>query len=175
VAAIKKGLDIGAAGIIVPQVNTAVQAQAAVHHAKYAPDGTRGVGIGRAQGYGLDFSAYVARANAETAVIIQAEHIEAVHNIQSIVQVPGVDAVFVGPYDLSASMGLMGQVTHPDVVGAIRQVTDACRQADVKLGIFGVSATAVAPYIAQGYTLITAGMDTLLLSQAAKELLAAIR
>lgn len=173
--AIKKGLDIGAAGIIVPQVNTAVQAQAAVHHANYAPDGTRGVGIGRAQGYGLAFDEYVARANEETAVIIQTEHIEAVHNIQAIVQVPGLDAVLVGPYDLSASMGLMGQVGHPDVVGAIQQVTDACQKAGLKLGIFGVSVTAVAPYIAQGYTLITVGMDALLLGQAAQELLTAVR
>ncbi len=175
VVAIKKALDIGAAGIIVPQVNTAVQAQAAVHHAKYAPEGTRGVGIGRAQGYGLDFSGYVARANEETAVIIQAEHIEAVQNIQSIVQVVGVDAVFVGPYDLSASMGLTGQVTHPDVVAAIQQVTDACHAAGMRLGIFGMSATAVAPYIDQGYTFITAGIDTALLGQAAKLLLSAIR
>jgi 2-keto-3-deoxy-L-rhamnonate aldolase RhmA len=123
----------------------------------------------------LAFDEYVARANEETAVIIQAEHIEAVHNIQAIVQVPGLDAVLVGPYDLSASMGLMGQVEHPDVVGAIQQVTDACQQAGLKLGIFGVSATAVAPYISQGYTLIIVGMDALLLGQAAQELLTAVR
>jgi 4-hydroxy-2-oxoheptanedioate aldolase len=72
-------------------------------------------------------------------------------------------------------MGLMGQVTHSDVVGAIQQVTDACQQAGIKLGVFGVSATAVAPYIAQGYTLITVGMDALLLGQAAQELLTAVR
>lgn len=174
-AAIKKALDIGAAGIIVPQVNSAEQAAQVVRWAKYASAGTRGVGVGRAHRYGLDFSGYVSRANEETAVIVQTEHIKAVENIETIIRVPGVDAVLVGPYDLSASLGLMGQVDHPDVVAAIQRVTDACLTAGMRLGIFGMSATAVTPYIAQGYTLITVGIDTALLGQAAKELLAAIR
>ncbi len=173
--AIKKALDIGAAGIIVPQVNSAEQAVQVVRQAKYAPEGTRGVGIGRAHEYGLDFSGYVARANKETAVIVQAEHIKAVENIDTIIQVPGVDAILVGPYDLSASLGLMGQVEHPDVVAAIQRVTDACLAAGMRLGIFGMSATAVTRYINQGYSLITAGIDTTLLGQAAKLLLEAIR
>jgi 2-dehydro-3-deoxyglucarate aldolase len=173
--AIKKALDSGAAGIIVPQVNSAGQAAQVVQRAKYGPDGTRGVGVGRAHRYGLGFGDYVGRANEETAVIIQAEHIQAVENIEAIIQVPGVDAVLVGPYDLSASLGLMGQVEHPDVVAAIQQVTDACLTAGMRLGIFGMSATAVTPYINQGYSLITAGIDTTLLGQAAKLLLDAIR
>jgi 2-dehydro-3-deoxyglucarate aldolase len=173
--AIKKALDIGAAGIIVPQVNSAEQAEQVVWRAKYAPEGTRGVGVGRAHRYGLGFGEYVGRANAETAVIVQAEHIKAVENIEAIIQVPGVDAVLVGPYDLSASLGLMGQVDHLDVVAAIQQVTDVCLAAGMRLGIFGMSATAVTPYIDQGYTLITAGIDTALLGQAAKLLLDAVR
>lgn len=174
-AAIKKALDSGAAGIIVPQVNSADQAAQVVERAKYAPAGRRGVGVGRAHRYGLGFGDYVGRANEETAVIVQTEHITAVENIQSIIRVSGVDAVLVGPYDLSASLGLMGQVEHPDVVAAIQQVTDACLAAGMRLGIFGMSATAVTPYIAQGYTLITAGIDTTLLGQAAKILLDAVR
>ncbi|MCB9421942.1 MAG: 2,4-dihydroxyhept-2-ene-1,7-dioic acid aldolase [Ardenticatenaceae bacterium] len=173
--AVKKALDIGAAGIIVPQVNSAEQAAQVVRRAKYAPEGTRGVGVGRAHRYGLGFGDYVGRANEETAVIVQAEHIKAVENIEAIIHVPGVDAVLIGPYDLSASLGLMGQVTHPDVVAAIQRVTDACLAAGMRLGIFGMSATAVAPYIAQGYTLITVGIDATLLGLAAKELLVAIR
>lgn len=173
--AIKKALDIGAAGIIVPQVNSAAQAAQVVQRAKYAPQGTRGVGVGRAHGYGYAFGKYVEQANAATAVIVQAEHIQAVENIEAIIQVPGVDAVLVGPYDLSASLGLMGQVDHPDVAAAIQRVTEACLAAGMRLGIFGMSATAVNPYIAQGYTLITAGIDTALLGQAAGELLTAVR
>ncbi|HEX6291749.1 MAG TPA: aldolase/citrate lyase family protein [Herpetosiphonaceae bacterium] len=168
---IKKALDVGAAGIIAPQVNSAAQAEQVVRWAKYAPFGTRGVGIGRAHGYGLSLGAYIATANERTAVIVQAEHIDAVEQIDAIVRVEGIDAVLVGPYDLSASIGRLGQVDHPEVTQAIDRVTEACLGAGVRLGIFGVSADAVQPSIDRGYTLIVAGVDTLLLGQAAKGLL----
>ncbi len=169
--AIKKALDIGAAGIIVPQVNTAEQAEQIVQMARYSPMGSRGVGIGRAHGYGLKFQEYIARANEETAVIVQAEHIEAVNNIHSIVKVPGIDVVLVGPYDLSASMGKLGKVDDVEVVAAIEKVTEACLNAGIRLGIFGVSAEAVKPYMKKGYTLIVAGVDTLMLARSANALL----
>jgi len=171
---IKKALDAGAAGIIVPMVNTAEKAEEVVSSAKYAPLGTRGVGISRAHGYGLKFQEYLDNANEGTAVVIQAEHIQAVENIAAIVQVAGIDAVFVGPYDLSASMGLIGQVTHPQVVAAIDHVTAVCQEANIRLGIFAVSATAVQPYIERGYTLIAAASDTLLLAQSSAQLLSEI-
>jgi 2-dehydro-3-deoxyglucarate aldolase len=172
---IKKALDTGAAGIIVPQVNFPEQAKAVVRFAKYAPQGMRGVGIGRAQGYGLRFQEYVDTANQDVAVIVQAEHIDAVEHIEAIVKVAGIDAVLVGPYDLSASLGRIGQVDHPDVTGAIDHVTQACHNARVRLGIFGVSAEAVGPYLEKGYTLITAGVDTMLLGRAARDLLAELK
>ena len=172
---IKKALDIGAAGIIAPQVNSAEQAAQVVGWAKYAPLGTRGVGIGRAHGYGLNFQDYVSRANDNVAVIVQAEHIEAVNNIEAIVRVPGVDAVLIGPYDLSASLGRLGEVTHPEVVAAIDRVTAACRAVNLPLGIFGLSAQAVQPYIERGYTLIVVGADTVLLGTAARQLLAQVK
>jgi 2-keto-3-deoxy-L-rhamnonate aldolase RhmA len=172
---IKKALDIGAAGIIAPMVNTAKHAQQVVSWCRYSPQGTRGVGLGRAQGYGLDFTEYVETANETVTVVVQAEHIEAVENIEAIVQVDGIDGVLIGPYDLSASLGLLGQVAHPEVVAAIDRVTAVCRQAKVPLGVFGLSATAVQPYIEKGYTLITAGVDTLFLSSAANSLLEQVR
>jgi 2-keto-3-deoxy-L-rhamnonate aldolase RhmA len=172
---IKKALDVGAAGIIAPLINSAAQAEQVVRMAKYAPAGTRGVGIGRAHRYGLKLREYVASANQHTAVIVQAEHIDAVRNIESIVQVEGVDAVLIGPYDLSASLGRLGQVDHPDVTQAIDRVTEVCLQAGVRLGIFGVSANAVKPYVDRGYTLIVAGVDTMLMGQAAGQLLAQLR
>ena len=172
---IKKTLDAGAAGIIAPMINSAEEAGAVVKWAKYAPLGMRGVGLGRAQGYGLKFQEYLDEANEETAVVVQAEHIDAVNNIETIIKVPGVDAVLIGPYDLSASLGRMGEVTHPDVTAAIDYVTAVCRDANMPLGIFGVSATAVKPYIERGYTLIVAGVDTLLLGQAAQKLLAQVK
>lgn len=173
--AIKKVLDLGAHGVIVPQVNTPEQAQAMVQAARYAPEGTRGVGLARAHGYGLGFQDYVATANDRVAVILQAEHIEAVRNIDAIVQTDGLDAILLGPYDLSASMGLMGQVDHPKVLQAIDRVTEACLAANIPLGYFGVTADAVKPYIERGYRLIVAGVDTLLLGAAAQRLLKSLR
>jgi 2-keto-3-deoxy-L-rhamnonate aldolase RhmA len=173
--AIKKALDLGAAGIIVPQVNTPEQAAAVVRFARYAPEGARGVGLARAQGYGFKFKEYVETANDEIAVIVQAEHAAAVENIEGIARVAGVDAVLLGPYDLSASLGKMGKVDDPAVVAAVARVTDACRAAGMPLGYFGVTAAAVRPYVERGYTLIVAGVDTLFLGMGAKTLLAELR
>ncbi|HTP11466.1 MAG TPA: aldolase/citrate lyase family protein [Anaerolineae bacterium] len=172
---IKQALDAGAAGIIAPLVNTADQATQVVHWAKYAPLGTRGVGVSRAHGYGFQFQEYMSNANDETVVVVQAEHSDAVNNMASIVQVPGVDAVLVGPYDLSASLGHIGEVTHPHVVSAIEHVTQVCRAAHMPLGIFGMTAEAVRPYIERGYTLLAASIDTVLLGTAARQLLAQLK
>ncbi len=172
---IKKVLDLGVDGIIVPQVNTAQQAADVVRFARYAPDGSRGVGLARAHGYGARFQEYLKTANDNVAVIVQAEHAEAVENIDAIVKVPGVDAIQLGPYDLSASLGKMGLIDDPVVTGAIDRITDACRSARMPMGQFGVTAAAVRPYIEKGYTLITAGVDTLYLGSAAKRMLAELR
>lgn len=110
---IKKVLDIGAAGIIVPMVNSAEQATEIVNWARYSPAGSRGVGLARAHGYGLSFANYMQQANEEVSVIVQAEHFQAVENIEEIVAVEGVDAIQLGPYDLSASMGKMGELDDP--------------------------------------------------------------
>ncbi len=172
---VKRALDMGAAGVIVPQVNTAEQARAVVRFAKYAPLGQRGVGVSRAHGYGYAVADYIARANDDTAVIVQAEHIDAVRNIDAITDVPGLDAVLIGPYDLSASMGKMGQVNDPEVVAAINVVASAARRKNLKLGFFGVSVEAVKPYLAEGFTLIAAGVDTMMLGQAASDLRRALK
>lgn len=172
---IKRALDIGAAGIIVPQVNSAGDAKRVVQYSRYSPAGSRGVGISRAHRYGFKFQEYVSKANEQVAVVVQAEHIDAVENIESIVAVPGVDAVLIGPYDLSASLKKLGQVDDPEVLQAIDRVTDACLAAGVRLGIFGLSAEAVAPYVERGYTLVVAGVDTMLLGQAASRLLSDLK
>jgi len=174
-AFIKKALDIGAAGVIVPMVNTAEDAERVVRLARYTPRGTRGVGLGRAHGYGLRFREYLEQANEGVSVVIQAEHIQAVEQMEAIVRVEGVDAVLVGPYDLSASLGRPGDVAHPEVVAAIERVTSVCRGAGVCLGVFGIDARAVRPYVEQGYTLLVAGVDTMLLGNAAAGLLEELR
>lgn len=158
-AEFKRALDIGADGVIAPRVNTAAEAQQIVEWCKYPPTGMRGVGLARAQGYGLDFAEYMESANRQTCVVVQAEHIDAVANIESIVQVEGVDAVFIGPYDLSASMNKMGQIDDAEVIDAIDTVTRVCQQHEMPLGYFGVSADSVKPYIKRGYNLVCAGVD----------------
>jgi 2-dehydro-3-deoxyglucarate aldolase len=172
---IKKVLDLGAAGIIVPQVNTVEQAASVVRSARYAPAGSRGVGLARAQGYGLRFQEYLEVANRRVAVIVQAEHARAVENIESIVAVEGIDAVLLGPYDLAASLGKMGRIDDPAVTDAIEHVTRTCQAAGVPLGYFGASAQAIRPYLERGYTLIAAGVDTLFLAGAAGRLLEELR
>ncbi|HEY7188661.1 MAG TPA: aldolase/citrate lyase family protein [Vicinamibacterales bacterium] len=172
---IKNALDIGAAGIIAPQVNSADHARRIVQAAKYAPLGQRGLGIARAHGYGLKVREYMERANEDTAVIVQAEHRDAVEHMRDIVRVDGVDGVLIGPYDLSASLGRPGAVDHPDVTGAIERVRAACAEAGLPIGIFGVTPEAVQPYIARGFTMIVVGVDTMLLAQGAAAMLKATR
>ena len=169
-APIKQTLDLGATGVIVPQVNSAEHAEQIVRWSRYAPLGSRGVGLARAHGYGARFAEYLESANDRVSVIVQAEHIDAVNNIDAIAAVEGVDAVLLGPYDLSASMNKMGQVDDPDVVAAIDRVIEACKSAGKPIGMFGVSADALRPYLARGCTLICASLDALLLGNAARRI-----
>ena len=163
----KRVLDIGSAGIIVPMVRTAEEVEKSVRLCKYTPEGIRSVGIARAHGYGRNFHEYVASANDETAVIVQIEHVDAVNDIENILEVPGIDCLFVGPYDLSASMGKTGLTTYPEVQAAISHVRDCAERAKMPLGIFGATTDVVEPYIRSGYTLIAVSMDTMLIGNAA--------
>jgi len=172
---IKKALDTGATGIMVPQVNTADDARRAVRLSKYPPQGTRSVGVARAHGYGAVMGEYLRRANDETVVVIQAEHIQAVENIEAILDVEGIDAVLVGPYDLSASMGLTGQVDSPPVQAAIARVRAACQARGVPLGIFAVDAQRARAYAKEGFTLLAGGSDTLMLIEASRAALRTLR
>ena len=115
-------------------MNTVEQAASVVRYARYAPAGSRGVGLARAHGYGLRFQEYLDAANQSVAVIVQAEHAQAVENIESIVKVEGIDAVLIGPYDLAASLGKMGRIDDRAVTDAIDHVTNACQAAGIPLG-----------------------------------------
>ncbi len=172
---IKKALDIGADGIIVPMINSAEQAQEAVAWTRYPPIGRRGIGLARAHGYGLDFGDYMERATDEIVLILQVEHIDAVDNIDAIAGVEGVDAIFVGPYDLSASMGKTGQLDDAEVRAAIDRVGTACRQKALPLGYFGVTAESVRPLIEDGYCLICAGTDADFVTRGALKIVESIK
>lgn len=131
-------MDTGAQGAQVPNVNSAAEAKAVVQSVKYHPHGTRGLAGTRAAGFGqpAPLTEYVQQANAETLVIIHIETAEAVEQISEIVNVEGVDVVFIGPTDLSQSLGIPGQVQHPTVQAAIDDVVDAVTGARPELGIF---------------------------------------
>jgi 2-keto-3-deoxy-L-rhamnonate aldolase RhmA len=129
---IKPVLDIGADGVIVPLVRTVDDVRRAVAACRYPPEGIRGYGPRRANGFGrLRGPEYCRLANETIIVVAQIEHIEAVHNLDEILAVPGLTSITVGPNDLAGSMGLMGQPNHPDVVKVIETIVDKTRQTNV--------------------------------------------
>ena len=119
---IKRVMDAGAHGIIVPMVKTEEEAEKAVAATRYEPQGNRGVGLARAQGYGPNFQEYLKWQENSPIVIVQIEHIDAIRNIESILNVDGVDGLIIGPYDLSASMGIPGQFDNAEFVQAVDQI-----------------------------------------------------
>ncbi len=124
---IKKAMDCGAHGVVVPMVSTPEDAKKAVESAFYPPKGERGVGLFRAQGYGSGFAEYLDKNEEQTVIIVQIEHISAVENIDEILAVDGVDGFIVGPYDLSASLGVPGEFDHPDVCKALSTLQDVMK------------------------------------------------
>ena len=121
---IKRMMDAGASGVIVPMVNSLEDVERAVSAVHYPEKGTRGVGLARAQGYGTTFQGNLDWLKNEAVIIVQIEHINAVENIEAILSCDDVDGYIIGPYDLSASMGLHGQFEHPDVVAALKKIRE---------------------------------------------------
>ena len=165
---IGRALDAGAAGIIAPRVDNAAQTQAIVAAAKYPPRGARGMGLSRAHGFGLRHADYLQHANDETAVIVQAETRAAVRNIASIAAVPDVDAIFIGPNDLAASLGHTGQLDAAPVARAIDRILVECRRARKQVGYFSVAPDGMRRAIHGGATLAAVGMDMLFLIDAVR-------
>jgi len=164
---IKRVMDRGATGIIVPMVNSREDAENAVKAVKYPPKGNRGVGLGRASGYGANFEDYFKTINDQVVVIVMIEHIDAVNNIDSILSVPGIDGLFIGPYDLSGSMGIAGQLEHPDVIKARDRVIKSAHKHNIALGIHVVhpNPEEVRKRIEEGYTFIAYSIDTIILGE----------
>lgn len=132
---VKRYLDAGARGVICPLINTRADAELLVSAVKYPPQGRRGVGFCRANRFGLGVADEFRIANEEILTAVQVEHIEGVRNIQEILSVPGIDAVFIGPYDLSASMGITAQFDHPDYLKARDRILHACQESGVVPGL----------------------------------------
>jgi len=174
-AVIKQALDIGCDGVIIPQILSAEEALAAVAACKYPPLGIRSLGIDRAQGYGMTLLESAIGANDSIAVILHVEHIEAVNRIEAILEVAGIDGIFVGPYDLSASMGLIGDVANHGVQKAIETVRVACEDRGVPIGIFATDAEAAGRYIVNGFQFVVLGGDILYLGCGGQQAMQTVR
>jgi len=166
---IKRTLDAGARGLIVPMVNSAEQADQAIREAKYPPRGRRGYGYSRANLHGLNFRESIREANDEIAVIMQIEHRDGIANVDSILRVDSVDGVFIGPLDLSASFGKTGDLGCVEVTAALETFRAACREHNRSAGMHIVhpNENNIREAISQGYTLIALSVDTVFLASAA--------
>lgn len=158
---IKRVMDAGATGIMVPMIKSAADAKDAVSSMYYPPRGQRGVGLARAQGYGHSFQAYRQWLESNAVVIVMIEHIDAVKAIDDILAVPGVDGYIIGPYDLSGSMGRPGDLNHPDVQAAITQIMQAGHRAQKPGGIHVIEPDpeALQQRIQAGFNFLGYGLD----------------
>jgi len=164
---IKRVMDAGAYGVIVPMVNTREDAIAVVNAVKYPPVGMRGVGLARAQGYGTNFEKYKDWVAKESIVIVQVEHIKAVENLEDILSVEGVDAFIIGPYDLSGSLGKPGEFDHSEVMDALTEIRNISSKVNITAGYHVVSPQndLVLKRIEEGYSFIAFGVDFLFLGE----------
>jgi 2-keto-3-deoxy-L-rhamnonate aldolase RhmA len=165
---LKQVLEMGPEGVVIPMVCSRKEAEAAVASCKYPPAGIRGIGSGRASHYGGEFKSYLAEANDNILVVIQIEHITAVRQINDIVGVPGLDSLFIGPMDLSASMGLTGQTTHPEIIDSIAKVMAAGKKAGLPTGMFCRDEEHAAAMAARGMQFLAYGEDKSYLASAAR-------
>ena len=168
---IKRVMDAGAYGVIVPMVNTKEDAEAAVKAVKYPPIGTRGVGLARAQRYGFNFDEYAATINEESVVIAQIEDIKAVDNLEAILSIEGIDGCIIGPYDLSGSLGVPGNFDHPEMLAALKKVEETCKEKKVALGIHVIQPDykVVLEHASKGYTFLAFSLDILFLGTICRE------
>ena len=166
---IKKVLDMGADGILVPMVCSKEDAMQAINYAKYPPQGTRGVGLYRASKYGTNFNEYKKWVCDELVIIAQIEHINAVNNIDQILEVDGIDGILIGPYDLSSSIGYPGEVEREEVKDAIQKVLVRCKEYNIPSGFHVVDTRPekLQLKIDQGCTFLAYGIDYFFLRDAA--------
>jgi len=170
---IKRVLDVGAAGVIVPWVNDERDAEAAVRACRYPPNGIRGCGPRRPIWY-EDFKKYVTEADGRVIVIVQIETREAIRNLRRILSTPGVDGTMVGPVDLSASLGHLGEPGNPEVQRAIKSIAEAHKGTDVCPGIASDPWNAQR-HIEMGFRLVNVGSDMRFIEIAARETLRRLR
>jgi len=165
---IKRVMDAGSHGVIVPMVNSVSDAKQAVEAVMYPPQGKRGVGLARAQGYGSTFESYRQWLNQERVIIVQVEHIEAVDNLEAILSVEGVDGFIVGPYDLSGSLGVPGQFDQPSMEEAMRRVRSIGMSSGKAFGIHVIEPDVeeLRQRVDEGYNFVAYSLDIRMLDTA---------
>ena len=156
---IKRVLDIGVAGVMVPMVETAQEARAAVEACRYPPAGNRGIAAARDSRYGMDLGTNVESAGEELVIAVQVETETALTNVESIASVEGVDVVFVGPADLSASLGVFADWDHERYRDAVERVVAAADESSAAAGILALDADDVRQQIDTGFSFVIAGID----------------
>jgi len=163
-------LDAGSMGVQIPLINTKQEAQSVIMSVKYPPIGNRGLAPTRAANFGLDgsLSDYVKSANQETLVVVQIETMEAVQNLDDILSVENVDVVFFGPTDLSASLGVPGEIDHPKVVNVIEEAGKKVRGAGKSAGVLGRNPKSCLDWKAKGFRYLCANASSLLSQSATK-------
>jgi 2-keto-3-deoxy-L-rhamnonate aldolase RhmA len=173
---IKRVMDAGAHGIVVPMVNTVEQARTAVAATRYAPKGTRGVGLARAQKYGNSFEDYLEWQKDNPVVIVQIEHIEAIEVLEDILTVPGVDGFIIGPYDLSCSMGIPGDFKNSKFIETMHYICETGKKLGCSAGLHIVEPDTklLKSTIEEGYTFIAYSVDIRMLDISAREGLSVI-
>lgn len=168
---IKQFLDLGAQTLLVPMVDDAAQAAEAVRTVRYPPHGVRGVGSALARsGRWNRIPGYLADADRHVSLFVQIETAAGVENARAIAETPGVDGIFVGPSDLSASMGLLGQQSHPDVVAAVESVIRAANEVGTVVGVNAFVEAQARAYTEAGADFVNVGADVALLARAAEAL-----
>lgn len=175
--AIIRPLDRGAAGILVPHVDSGEMAKDVLRFSRFGPLGERGMDIySRAAQYGhMPKKEYLQTANENTLLILQIEGSEGLKNLDAILAVPGGDVIFVGPYDLSQSLGLPGEIDHPQVVRAIEDIVKRVCKSGRHVGIYADDVEAAQKWIKLGVQFIALSVDTAIYYQACKKLVAALR
>ncbi|HLM90564.1 MAG TPA: aldolase/citrate lyase family protein [Thermoplasmata archaeon] len=165
---IKQALDAGSQGVLVPLVSTEAQAKASVAFAKYPPDGVRGGAAAAASRYGVELASYLRSANAETLVGVQIETKEALDNLEAIASLKGVDLLFVGPTDLTLSLGLLDDRKNPKVREAMRRVVEACERHGKIPGTLVIDAEEKRVAVELGFRFISLASDVRFLIAGAK-------
>ncbi len=168
---IKRVMDAGAHGVVVPMTNTKKDALKAVAATRYYPKGNRGVGLARAQGYGTTFAEYHDWQKNGPLVIVQIEHIDALEQLEDILSVDGVDGYFIGPYDLSSSMGIPGEFENPKFIQAVDHIRRVGKDLGCPSGIHVVEpdTSKLEKTIRQGYTFIAYSVDIRMLDCVSRE------